>query len=269
VIDNYETYAQTLIEDFSVKDGDPVIAISVDMLDTGIDVPEIVNLVFFKLVRSKTKFHQMMGRGTRLADGKDDCLVLDFTGTARRLGPVDTITVDRRPGKKGAPDAAKITDVRAKECPTCKTLAALNARTCVVCDHEWSLDSIRHGAEADDVAILSRDLKNRPPEEIAVVTWSAKRHQKQGSPDSLRVSYSAGLMSYPEWVLLQHSGPGRYRAEKWWRAHGGAEPVPATVDEALVRWAEVTPPAFISVRKNGKWFDIVARRSSDPQGEAA
>ncbi len=66
VIDNYETYAQTLIEDFSQKESDPVIAISVDMLDTGIDVPEIVNLVFFKLVRSKTKFHQMMGRGTRL-----------------------------------------------------------------------------------------------------------------------------------------------------------------------------------------------------------
>ncbi len=66
VIDNYETYAQTLIEDFSQKESDPIIAISVDMLDTGIDVPEIVNLVFFKLVRSKTKFHQMMGRGTRL-----------------------------------------------------------------------------------------------------------------------------------------------------------------------------------------------------------
>ena len=66
VIDNYETYAQDLIDNFYLKDGDPVIAISVDMLDTGIDVPEIVNLVFFKLVRSKTKFHQMMGRGTRL-----------------------------------------------------------------------------------------------------------------------------------------------------------------------------------------------------------
>jgi type I restriction enzyme, R subunit len=66
VIDNYEPYAQSLIDDFSVKENDPTIAISVDMLDTGIDVPEIVNLVFFKLVRSKTKFHQMMGRGTRL-----------------------------------------------------------------------------------------------------------------------------------------------------------------------------------------------------------
>jgi len=59
-------YAQSLIDDFSRKDRDPHLAISVDMLDTGIDVPEVVNLVFFKLVRSKTKFWQMVGRGTRL-----------------------------------------------------------------------------------------------------------------------------------------------------------------------------------------------------------
>jgi len=59
-------YAQSLIDDFSNKEKAPHIAISVDMLDTGIDIPEVVNLVFFKLVRSKTKFWQMVGRGTRL-----------------------------------------------------------------------------------------------------------------------------------------------------------------------------------------------------------
>lgn len=59
-------YAQSLIDDFSVKNKNPHIAISVDLLDTGIDVPEVVNLVFFKLVRSKTKSWQMVGRGTRL-----------------------------------------------------------------------------------------------------------------------------------------------------------------------------------------------------------
>lgn len=59
-------YAQNLIDAFSDKEKAPHIAISVDMLDTGIDVPEVVNLVFFKLVRSKTKFWQMLGRGTRL-----------------------------------------------------------------------------------------------------------------------------------------------------------------------------------------------------------
>ena len=82
----YKTeYAQSLIDDFSVKDKAPHIAISVDMLDTGIDVPEVVNLVFFKLVRSKTKFWQMIGRGTRLCkdlygpgDDKADFLVFDF-----------------------------------------------------------------------------------------------------------------------------------------------------------------------------------------------
>jgi type I restriction enzyme R subunit len=66
VIISSDPYAQSLIEDFSQPDKSPYIAVSVDMLDTGIDVPEIVNLVFFKIVRSKTKFWQMLGRGTRL-----------------------------------------------------------------------------------------------------------------------------------------------------------------------------------------------------------
>ncbi len=66
VIDNQVEHAQSLIDSFSQPAKAPHIAISVDMLDTGIDVPEVVNLVFFKLVRSKTKFWQMVGRGTRL-----------------------------------------------------------------------------------------------------------------------------------------------------------------------------------------------------------
>lgn len=66
VIDFQTEYAQSLIDDFSNAERAPHIAISVDMLDTGIDVPEVVNLVFFKVVRSKTKFWQMIGRGTRL-----------------------------------------------------------------------------------------------------------------------------------------------------------------------------------------------------------
>ena len=82
----YKTeYAQSLIDDFSIKDKAPHIAISVDMLDTGIDMPEVVNLVFFKPVRSKTKFWQMIGRGTRLCpdlfgpgEDKQDFFVFDF-----------------------------------------------------------------------------------------------------------------------------------------------------------------------------------------------
>lgn len=85
VIDNKVNYVETLIDDFSDKNKEPQIAISVDMLDTGIDIPEILNLVFFKKVRSKTKFWQMIGRGTRLCpdllgigQDKKEFLIFDF-----------------------------------------------------------------------------------------------------------------------------------------------------------------------------------------------
>ncbi len=82
-----DSYAQTIIGDFKVSDKEPHIAVSVDMMDTGIDVPEVVNLVFFKRIRSKTKFWQMIGRGTRLCkdlfgDGQDKThfIIFDYLG---------------------------------------------------------------------------------------------------------------------------------------------------------------------------------------------
>lgn len=86
VIDNYMTYAQSAIDEFSDPQKLPQIAISVDMLDTGIDVPEVLNLVFFKKVMSRAKFWQMIGRGTRLSPGlidgkdKDKFYIFDFCG---------------------------------------------------------------------------------------------------------------------------------------------------------------------------------------------
>ena len=86
VIDNYMTYAQSAIDEFSEPNKLPQIAISVDMLDTGIDVPEVLNLVFFKKVMSKAKFWQMIGRGTRLCPGlidgadKEKFYIFDFCG---------------------------------------------------------------------------------------------------------------------------------------------------------------------------------------------
>lgn len=88
-----DAYAGTAIDNFKKSDSEPFIAVSVDMMDTGIDVPECVNLVFFKKVRSKTKFWQMIGRGTRLAPeltcldeidgeytGKKRFLIFDYCG---------------------------------------------------------------------------------------------------------------------------------------------------------------------------------------------
>lgn len=72
VIDNYLSYAQSAVDDFSDPKKLPQIAISVDMLDTGIDIPEVLNLVFFKRVMSRAKIWQMIGRGTRLCPGLMD-----------------------------------------------------------------------------------------------------------------------------------------------------------------------------------------------------
>ncbi|BCB02138.1 DEAD/DEAH box helicase [Bacillus sp. KH172YL63] len=87
VIDYSVNYYQTLIEEFSTKEKMPQIAVSVDMLDTGVDIPEVVNLVFFKKVRSKSKFWQMIGRGTRLCpdllgigQDKTHFLIFDYCG---------------------------------------------------------------------------------------------------------------------------------------------------------------------------------------------
>ena len=71
-------YSHTVIDEFKLKDK-PRIVVSVDMMDTGVDVPEVVNLVFFKKVRSKIKFWQMIGRGTRLCPGLDVVDPLDDT----------------------------------------------------------------------------------------------------------------------------------------------------------------------------------------------
>ena len=92
VITHTVTYAQDLIDRFSVKDKLPQVAISVNMLDTGIDVPEVVNLVFFKDLFSRIMFMQMIGRGTRLCKDlfgpgldKKDFLIFDYGGNFKRF----------------------------------------------------------------------------------------------------------------------------------------------------------------------------------------
>ncbi|BAY20221.1 type III restriction enzyme res subunit (plasmid) [Anabaenopsis circularis NIES-21] len=87
VIHSDISYAESLVDDFSETNKEPTIAVSVDMLDTGVDVPQVVNLVFFKPVYSEVKFNQMIGRGTRLCpdlfgigNHKTEFLVFDLCG---------------------------------------------------------------------------------------------------------------------------------------------------------------------------------------------
>lgn len=92
-IDYSVNYSQDLIDKFTLRDSRPQIAVSVDMLDTGIDVPDVLNLVFFKRVRSRIKFMQMIGRGTRLSPDifgpgqhKERFLIFDWGGNFKYFG---------------------------------------------------------------------------------------------------------------------------------------------------------------------------------------
>ncbi|MBQ3734889.1 MAG: DEAD/DEAH box helicase family protein [Bacteroidales bacterium] len=108
-IDNYVNYAQDLIDKMEIRDADPQIAVSVDMLDTGIDIPDILNLVFFKIVKSKIKFWQMVGRGTRLSENifgagkdKEQFYIFDWCRNFEYFG--------KNPDGKEAPPAQSLTE---------------------------------------------------------------------------------------------------------------------------------------------------------------
>lgn len=241
-----------------------------NLLTTGFDAPHIDLLVMLRPTLSTGLYVQIVGRGTRTAQGKENCCVLDFAGNVRRHGPVDAVSIGAGPSASGE-DTGKvdIDSVRAKECPECKELVALNATVCKVCGHEWPReDKPRHEASAEsEVGILSTEKIK--PQLMPVVDWRFDRHEKFGMPDSVRVTYYAGINQYREWVMFDH-GPQAYgRACQWWINHGGQTPFPKNVTEALERFdnGELIMPATISVKPNGKYMNIVGRTFG--RGEAA
>ncbi len=239
------------------------------VLTTGFDAPQVDLVAMLRPTLSTSLYCQIVGRGTRLAPGKENCLVLDFAGNVRRHGPVDAVSVMPKSGGKSDEGKVSVDSVRAKECPDCGELVAVNASECKVCGHEWPREEKpKHEAQAESqVGILSTEAV--PPQMVPVVDWRFDRHEKLGSPDSVKVTYLAGLNSYFEWLAFEHRGMPQQRAHQWWVSHGGTTPFPATVSEAIERQCELTMPATISVRPRGKYFDVVARSFDEKKGRAA
>ena len=252
---------------------------------TGFDAPQTDLIAFLRPTLSTGLYVQMLGRGTRpvyppgfdpngatqaerveaiAASTKPNCLVLDFAGNVRRHGPVDAVVTTDKKKRAAGEDLevkAKIDSVRAKTCPTCMTLLGLAATACTTCGYEFPAPEPKHEAKPDEeIALLSRDLKPAPVLEYPVVNWMAQRHEKIGSPPSMRVTFYAGLAAYSEWICFEHAGFARHKAEKWWLEHSGGMPLPGTVDEALRRFGSLRQPAAIFVKREGRFDEIVARR---------
>jgi len=219
---------------------------------TGFDVPDVDMVVMLRATQSTVLHVQIIGRGMRVAPGKEYCLLLDYGSNVRRHGPIDKIKVHRRK-KRG------VDEPQTKECPECEALIAMNASECPECGHSFASD-----AEKDhwDKLDLTADSTS-PMAATAEPRWhDVKRaryskHVKQATgAESMKVSYVCGLQTFNEWVTIGRDGGAGIRAARWWSDRGGNIPTPTSVDDALHRSHELREPRRICVSQNGRFFQV-------------
>ena len=228
---------------------------NVNVLTTGFNVPAVDLIAMLRPTLSTGLYVQMIGRGTRKADGKYDCLVLDFAGNVWRHGPVDRA----EGGVDNSRSGVKADAIAAKRCPECSELNALRATECTCCGHEFPQEQPKpkHAGVADLTPIMGAS------EWLPVTEVSLRQHVKfsdPAAPPCLRVEYLCGLSPYSEYISLQRTGYAREMAERWWYAMGGCAPTPYAVAQAMQRAAELSEVLAIVVTRDGKFWRVVERR---------
>lgn len=221
---------------------------SMGVLTTGFNAPRVDLIALLRPTKSAGLYVQMVGRGTRLAPGKEHCLVLDFAGNARRHGPIDLVR-PKRPGEGGGGEAPT------KVCPECDSIIALSAMECPDCGYVFPAREVKIAPTAATLPVLSPKVQWLP---VHGVYYS--RHGKLSGRPSLKVTYSCGLKSYSEWVCIEHQGYARQKAAEWWRKRAPDCPVPLTVDQAIAEAAHLARPSEISVRPSGRYVEISGHR---------
>lgn len=231
--------------------GDLRAMVNVNVLSEGFDAPHIDCVAMLRPTKSPGMYYQQVGRGFRMAEGKTDCLVLDYAGNMLEHGPVDAIKV-RPARRKGS--VAKVETSKAKECPKCSAIVPAQTRICE-CGHRWTGDYPSHLDCPVDAPVLSTD-RERVINTFTVDSVRYNRHEKPGKVPSMRVTYQCGLRQIREWVCVEHSGIARAKALSWWQARTGDTP-PRTVEEALpLAWQLPTPVAIV-VDETEKYPEIL------------
>ena len=236
---------ERILSDF--KAGLTKAVVNVNVLTTGFDAPCIDMVVFLRATKSLALYVQMTGRGMRTAEGKADCLVLDFGGNVERHGPIDCVVPPPSKGKKQKGEAPT------KKCPDCREILMAFTKVCPVCGFEFPMKD-PHEHTATTAAILSEDIK---PVYFPVSQVMYSRHAKAGKRASLKVTYQCGIKIFQEWICLEHDGYARNKARKWW-GERSADPAPKTIADALayIDSSGITKPEGIEVLKTGKYHEI-------------
>ena len=268
-----ETHAmerQRVLSDF--RNGTLRWCVNVDVLTTGFDAPGIDAVAVLRATMSPGLFAQIVGRGLRIAEGKTDCLILDFGGNLQRHGALDAddygVSKPRNTDGSEAPS---------KVCPKCRNEVYLSAVKCPECGHLFvrQMDQTpRHGDEIDTTSSI---VGAPEPQwyDVQEVNWHL--HQKKttpGKPPTLCVSYyvsdetmpagNLGWIVVREWVCFEHEGFALAKAFAWWDARS-VFPFPASVAEAItaLNHGSCRKPSRLLVKKEGQWDRIVQAEFSE------
>jgi DNA repair protein RadD len=222
-----------------------------NVLTTGFDYAPIDLIGMLRPTVSPGLWVQMLGRGTRPSPetGKLNCLVMDFAGNRKRLGPINDPCIPKKKGNKTG-------DVPVKICDECGTYNHPSVRFCInpECGFEFIFQTkIVRTASSEQL------LRSNMPivEMFDVDRVFYKRHSKIGMPPSIRVSYYSGLQKFDEWVCLEHGKHVGKRARDWWRQRSIQEP-PATTEEALGLTSTLRVPKRVRVWVNKKWQEVLS-----------
>lgn len=193
------------------------------VLTTGFDHPPIDLIGMARATVSVGLWVQMLGRGTRPAPGKRDCVVLDFAGNRPRLGPIDAPYVPD-PKKK-----EKTGELPVKVCDNCGCYAHISARVCEACGEPFPIQT-KLKREAGTAAIMSTDVPVIESFNVNRVTY-VRHERKLDGAMSVRVTYMCGAKHYSTWINFETS-KGKHFAHEWWRQFVGDD-MPESNEDAL------------------------------------
>lgn len=220
-----------------------------EILTTGFNYPDIDCIVLLRATQSAALYIQAVGRGSRIAPHKSNCLILDFGSNIDRHGPIDCITIRNKDGSS----KVKTDKMPIKECAKCGALVAIRTRICPECATEFPASSCLEIKPSEKQIISSAEIF-----EVQKITWT--KHHKQGSVPCLRIKYSNKLQEISDFLCFEHGGYAMHRACDKWRLMRGSLPYPRNTDEALARMYELRLPAQLEVVQEGKFMRILKHR---------
>lgn len=231
------------------KDREIQAIVSVGMITTGFDAPNIDLIALMRPTKSPVLHVQMNGRGSRVFPGIDHCLILDFAGNLSRLGPINAVEIPKMKGKgKGEPIV--------KTCPDCGCVYHPTVKVCVACGHEFEFKTKLTKTFSDAPAIATTP-KYIPPEWKKVNRVLYHIHEKMSTGvEMLKVSYKCGIFTVTDYICYDHIGYAKRLADHWVRRRWEGGHVPTSTHHLFLQSSNLKTPKKILVDNNTKFTRI-------------